>query len=139
MTPVQTGIHYEGDLMTRRRVWDERQGDLFGMPAPAPTDTPKRSVPSRSPPSSEQVVEATSLSSMAERATRPEMDELVNELEDADLAYLTVRGVRALKRRLARRGKSRGTRGMKRGTPLDRALQDIAAELSELENPDDAW
>ena len=78
---------------------------------------------------------------MAKRATRPDMDELVNELEDADLAYLTVRGTRALKRRLARGGqnRSRGTRIMKRGTPLDRALQDIAAELLELENPDDAW
>jgi hypothetical protein len=39
------------------------------------------------------------LSSMAKWATRPDMDDLVDELEDADLAYLTVRGIWALKRR----------------------------------------
>jgi hypothetical protein len=33
-----------------------------------------------------------SLSSMAKWATRPDTDDLVDELEDADLAYLTVRG-----------------------------------------------
>jgi hypothetical protein len=63
------------------------------MPAPAPTDGLKPQ-----PRSSEPIVEAISLSSMAKWATRPDMD----DLEDADLAYLTVRDVRALKHRLIR-------------------------------------
>jgi hypothetical protein len=37
---------------------------------------------------------------MAKWATRLDMDDLVNEPEAADLAYLTVRSARALKRRL---------------------------------------
>ena len=62
--------------------------------------TPKRSVSRHSPRSSEPIVEAISLTCIGKRAIRPDMDDLINELEDADLAYLTVWGVRALKRRL---------------------------------------
>ena len=76
---------------------------------------------------------------MAKRPTRPDMDNLVTSLEDGDLAYLTLGEVRALKRRASRGEKSRGRRSsMNSSNLVDRALQDIAAEISELAYPDDA-
>ena len=66
---------------------------------------------------------------------------MVNELGDEELAHLVVRGVRILNRRLARRGQGGGRRApnSRRQNPLDRALQEIASELSSFDEPSADW
>ena len=89
----------------------------------------------------DQPIKAVSLSSLAKRASRHEIDDMVNELGDDELAHLIVRGVRTVKRRLARVGQGAGrpTRSDGRRSALDRALQDLAAELSGFDEPDMDW
>lgn len=124
----------------RRQSWDERQGDLFGVSPPKPTAA-KRPTPAikRKTPE-EQSIEAVSLSSLAKRASRHEIEDMVNELGD-ELAHLVVRGVRTVKRRLARGGQGAGpsTRTGGRRSALDRVLQEIAAELSGFDESDADW
>ncbi|WP_147022459.1 hypothetical protein [Microvirga aerophila] len=66
---------------------------------------------------------------------------MVNELGDNELAHLIVRGVRTVKRRLVRvgQGAGRSTRTGGRRSALDRALQEIAAELSGFDESDADW
>lgn len=113
--------------MRRRVPWDERQGDLFGASAPVQAAGKRRSQ-SKRPVSEEPPAKPVSLASLAQRSSRFELDDMVNELEDEELAYLITRGVRILKRRLAREGQggSRRASDHDRHRPLDRALRDIA-------------
>jgi hypothetical protein len=125
----------------RRHSWDERQGDLFGVspPKPAAAKRPIPAIPRETPVN--QPIEAVSLTSLAKRASRHEIDDMVNELGDDELAHLIVRGVRTLKRRLARvgQGAGRSSRIGGRRSALDRALQDLAAELSGFDESDADW
>jgi hypothetical protein len=49
-----------------------------------------------------------SLTSLAKRASRHELEDMVNELDDDELAHLIVRGVRTVKRRMAQGGQGDG-------------------------------
>jgi hypothetical protein len=89
--------------MRRRYSWDERQGDLFGASAPKST-VAKRPVPTKTVVFKEPLVQPVSLTSLAQRSSRIELEDMVNELGDEELAHLIVRGVRILKKRLARAG-----------------------------------
>jgi hypothetical protein len=91
-------------LRRRRYSWDERQGDLFGAPAPKPAAA-KRLAPTESEIPKEPPVQAVSLASLAQRSSRYELEDMVNELGDEELAHLVVRGIRILKKRMARAGK----------------------------------
>jgi hypothetical protein len=125
----------------RRQSWDERQGDLFGASAPKPVAAkrPVPTIPRKTP--EDEPVDAPSLSSLAKRASRQEIEDMVNELGDDELAHLILRGVKTVKRRLARvgQGAGRSTRSDGRRTALDRALQEIATELSGFDESDADW
>jgi len=90
--------------MRRRYSWDERQGDLFGAPAPKPAAA-KRLAPTEMEVPREPPVQAVSLASLVQRSSRYELEDMVNELGDEQLAHLVVRGIRILKKRMARAGK----------------------------------
>jgi hypothetical protein len=66
---------------------------------------------------------------------------MVNQLGDEELAHLVVRGIRILKKRMARAGKGGGGRTLnaRRHSPLDRALQEIASEISSFDETDGDW
>lgn len=89
--------------MRRRYSWDESQGDLFGALAPKPAAT-KRLAPTESEVPKEPPVQAVSLASLAQRSSRYELEDMVNEVGDEELAHLVVRGIRILKKRMARAG-----------------------------------
>jgi hypothetical protein len=126
--------------MRRRYSWDERQGDLFGAPAPKPAAA-KRLAPTESEIPKEPPVQAVSLASLAQRSSRYELEDMVNEIGDEELAHLVVRGIRILKKRMARAGKGGGDRTLnaRRHSPLDRALQEIASEISSFDETDGDW
>lgn len=126
--------------MRRRQSWDERQGDLFGVPPPKSATT-NRPSPAKKKLLEDPPAETDSLASLARRSSRHEIEDMVNELDDDELAHLVVRGVRTLKRRLNRAGKggrrpswNAGQRG-----PFDRALRDLVVELSDLDAHDADW
>jgi len=126
--------------MARNRVHDERQGDLFGAPPPPPKSA-RRTVPPKSMLEETQIPEPGSLGTLGAKATRPEIDELLDGMPDQELAYLAVEATRLVKRRLAQ-GQGRGLRskGVGRGrSPLDDALHRIGGELMEFENPGETW
>jgi hypothetical protein len=82
-----------------------------------------------------------SLGSLGAKATKPEIDELLAQMPDQELAYLVVGATRVVKRRLAR-GPGRGhrTKGPGMGkTPLDDAVRRVAGELMEFEDPGETW
>jgi hypothetical protein len=126
--------------MRRRYSWDERQGDLFGTPAPKPVAV-KRPGPTKGEAPKEPPVQPASLTHLAQRLSRYELEDMVNELGDEELANLVVRGFRVLKRRLARSGQGGSQRApnASRQSPLNRALQEIATELSGFDEPDADW
>lgn len=126
--------------MRRRVSWDERQGDLFGASAPKQV-AEKRLSQSKSPVPEKPTPQPVSLVSLAQRSSRVELDDMVNELGDEELAYLITRGVRSLKRRLMRAGQGGSRRASDRGrqSPLDRALRDIATELSAFDESGADW
>jgi hypothetical protein len=126
--------------MRRRFSWDERQGDLFGAPAPK-SAVARRPVPTKTGLVKEPLVQAVSLTALAQRSNRYELEDMVNELGDEELAHLIARGVRILKKRLARVGQGSGRRVLNgsRQSPLDRALQEVASELSSFHEPDADW
>jgi len=81
--------------------------------------------------------EPVSLGTLGARATRPEIDELLDVMPDQELAYLAVEATRLVKRRLVR-GQGRGLRpkaGGRGKSPLDDALRRIGGELMEFEGP----
>ena len=123
--------------MARNLVRDERQGDLFGAPPP-PAKPVRRTSPPRPVRDDTRAPEPVSLGA---KATRPEIDELLNGMRDQELAYLAVEATRLVKRRLVR-GQGRGLRpkGAGRGrSPLDDALHRIGGELMEFEDPGETW
>jgi hypothetical protein len=127
--------------MARNPVRDERQGDLFGAPPP-PAKLARR-ISSPPKPKREEPPEPapTSPGKLGAKPTRPEIDELLEELADQELAHLAVEATRLVKRRLAR-GQGRGLRpkGSGRGqSPLDDALRRIGGELMEFEDPGETW
>ena len=126
--------------MARNLVHDERQGDLFGAPPP-PAKPVRRTSPPRPVREETRAPEPVSLGTLGAKATRPEIDELLDGMPDQELAYLAVEATRLVKRRLVR-GRGRGLRpkGTGRGkSPLDDALHRIAGELMEFENPGETW
>lgn len=126
--------------MARNPVRDERQGDLFG--APEPPAKPARRTPPPKPVREEiRAGKTVSLEALGSKATRPEIDELLDDMPDQELAYLAVEATRLVKRRLTR-GQGRGLRskGSGRGrSPLDDALRRIGGELMEFEDPGETW
>ena len=126
--------------MAQNLVRDERQGDLFGAPPP-PARPARRTSPPRPVREETQAPEPVSLGTLGAKATRPEIDELLDGMSDQELAYLAVEATRLVKRRLDR-GQGRGLRpkGAGRGrSPLDDALFRIGGELMELEDPGETW
>ena len=126
--------------MARNPVRDERQGDLFG--APPPPSNPARRTASPKPVLEEtQISEPVSLGTLGAKATRPEIDELLDGMPDQELAYFALEATRVVKRRRVR-GQGRGLRpkGTGRGkSPLDDALVRIVGELMEFEDPGETW
>ena len=126
--------------MARNPVRDGRQGDLFGAPPP-PAKPPRRA---STPQPAREVAparESVSLGRLGERATRPEIDELLDSLPDQELAYLALEATRVVKRRLARR-QGRGLRPKGAGggkSPLGDALHRIGGELMEFDDPGETW
>ena len=126
--------------MARNLVRDERQGDLFGAPPP-PAKSVCRTSPPRPVREETRAPEPVSLGTLGAKATRPEIDELLDGMPDQELAYLAVEATRLVKRRLVR-GQGRGPRpkGTGRGrSPLDEALVRIGSELMEFEDPGETW
>src|SRR3712207_552301 len=126
--------------MARNLVRDERQGDLFGAPPPPPKPT-RRTAPPKPVLEETEAPEPVSLGTLGAKATRPEIDELLDSMPDQELAYLAVEATRLVKRRLAR-GQARGPRPKGAGSgrsPLDDALHRIAGELMEIEDPGETW
>jgi hypothetical protein len=85
--------------------------------------------------------EPVSLGTLGAKATRPDIDELLDGMPDQELAYLAVEATQLVKRRLAR-GQGRGLRpkGTGRGgSPLDDALVRIGGELMEFEDSGETW
>lgn len=125
--------------MARNPVRDERQGDLFGAPPP-PAKLARRTSQPR-PMLEESPAAPASLATFGAKATKPEIDELLDGMPDQELAYLAVEATRLVKRRLAP-GQGRGPRpkGAGRGrSPLDDALVRIGGELMEFEDPGETW
>jgi hypothetical protein len=126
--------------MARSRVRDERQEDLFGEPPP-PARPVRRTSPPRSVREETRAPEPMLLGTLGAKATRPEIDELLEGMPDQELAYLAVESTRLLKRRLTR-GQGRGLRprGSDQGqSPLDDALRRIGGELMEFQDPGETW
>jgi hypothetical protein len=126
--------------MARNPVRDERQGDLFGAP-PSPAKPARRTSPPKPAHEEPRSPEPVSLGALGAKATKPEIDELLDGMSDQELAYLAVEATRLVKRRLAR-GQGRGLRskGSGRGqSPLDDALRRIGGELMEFEIPGETW
>lgn len=126
--------------MARNLVRDERQGDLFGAPPP-PSKPTRRTAPPKPVLEEIEAPEPVSLGTLGAKATRPEIDKLLDSMRDQELAYLAVEATRLVKRRLAR-GQGRGLRpkGTGRGgSPLDDALQRIAGELMASMDQGETW
>ena len=126
--------------MVRNPLRDERQGDLFGAPPP-PAKPVRRTSPPRPVREETQAPEPMSLGTLGAKATRPEIDELLDGMPDQELAYLVVEATRLVKRRLAQ-GQGRGLRpkGAGRGrSPLDNALFRIGGELMAFMDPGETW
>ena len=126
--------------MARNPVRDERQGDLFGAPPP-PAKPARRTAPPRPVLEETEAPEPVSLGTLGAKATRPEIDELLDGMPDQELAYLAVEATRLVKRRLTRgQGRRLRSKGSGRGrSPLDDALRRIGGELMEFEDPGETW
>jgi hypothetical protein len=97
-TPTRPGLAHETIYTCKKPI---------GEPVSSIDGHLKGSGTRRSIRTSQQIVETTFLHSIAKRPIRPLKDDLVTNLEEGDLAYLTLRGFRALKRHLARGERSR--------------------------------
>jgi hypothetical protein len=95
-----------------KRVPDERQGELFGLPEPSPVPV-KAARPSKRQPKDEPAAAPTpeiTAEEVAARLMPPELDDLVRTLPDDKLALVVMAAMRDLKRRLARSGTQRRAR-----------------------------
>ena len=120
--------------MARNLVRNERQGDLFGAP-PLPAKPARRTSPPKPAREETPAAESASLATLGAKATRPEIDELLDDIPDQELAHLAIEATRLVKRRLAR-GQGRGLQTGGRGkSTLDDALRRIGGELMEFEDP----
>ena len=125
--------------MARNPARDERQGDLFGTPPP-PAKSARRVAPSKLAREGPRAPERVSPGALGASATRPEIDELLEELSDQELAYQVVEATRLVKRRLVRQGRRPRPKGDRKGkSPLGDALRRIGGELMEFEDPGETW
>jgi hypothetical protein len=126
--------------MARSPVRDERQGDLFGAPPPAPKP-PRRAVAQTRLVEAAPAREIVSRATLGQTATRADIDDLLDGLPDQELAYLVVEATRIVKRRITR-GQGRGLRpkgGGKEKSLLEDAMRRIGGELSGFSRQDEAW
>jgi hypothetical protein len=126
--------------MARNPVRDERQGDLCGATPPPAKPARRTSLP-KAVCEESKTPEPMLLATLGAKATRPEIDELLDDMPDQELAYLAVEATRLVKRRLVR-GQGRGPRHKAGGrgvSPLDDALRQIGGELMEFEDPSEGW
>lgn len=118
---------------------DERQADIFGAAAPTPPAArkPSRRKDSNGDLPALNVPDApaadTSIDAFAARLSPADLDELAAALPDDALAHLVLVAVRQLRRRLAR-ASGRGGKG--RGSALERAARQVAAELGGTDGSD---
>jgi hypothetical protein len=126
--------------MARNPVRDERQGDLFRAPPPPAKLARRISSPPKRKRDEPPEPALTSPGKLGATPTRPEIDELLKELPDQELAFLVVEATRLVKRRLVRQGRGPGPKGDRKGkSPLDDALRRIGGELMEFEDPGETW
>ena len=131
--------------MARNPVRDERQGDLFRGPPPPAKPARRAAAPVRVVPvrvvEETPALETASLATLGQRATRAEIDELLDGRPDEELAYLVVKATRVVKRRLARgQGRVLRSKGAGRGrSPLEDAMRQIGSELIEFDDPGETW
>lgn len=125
--------------MARNPIRDERQGDLFGA-QPVPSKPQKPATPTRQGRAGTLKGMQEPPSPRVERTSRFDLDELVSGLSDADLAHVALAATKTLKRRLSRsQGRTSRLGPLKGRSPLERGIQDIAAELAEYGDSDEAW
>lgn len=133
--------------VTGKRDADDRQQNLFGVPAEVPpsptTETPKqRAEPKpprgraqpKAPPPDDVEPEYDRLPGQLARLSAPELRGLVETLPDEALANLVLATIRQLKRRLVKSSRN----GQKGGaSALDRAAQQLVIELGGQSYEDD--
>lgn len=78
-----------------------------------------------------------SVDALAARLLPAELDALAAALPDMALAHLAVAAARQLRRRLVRSGGAGKSGGRNRGSPLERAARQLAAEMGGSAGPDD--
>lgn len=126
--------------MTKRRVRDERQAELFCLPEPPPPPVkvvrqPKRPTVVDAAPEPE--VE-TAIEERIARLTQREVEDLARGLPDEHLAHVALASARELLRRLGRGSAQRRPRSARGSTPIEHAVRQIAAALAE-GAPSDEW
>lgn len=119
--------------MTKRRVRDERQAELFSLPEPPPPPVKVVRQPKRP-----TVVEVapdpaaeTAIEEMIARLTQREVEDLARGLPDESLAYVALAGARELLRRLGKSSAQHRPRSARGGTSIEHAVRQIAAALAE--------
>jgi hypothetical protein len=115
---------------------DERQADLFGQAPPASSAPgphysrqakPKPDTKSQLPPAdNERYPRADSLDVQVARLSQAELNDFAAALPDPALAHLVIVAVREIRRRLGRISRHTGKR---RSSVLERATQELVAEL----------
>jgi hypothetical protein len=115
---------------------DERQADLFGQVPPASSASgPRHSRQARPRPDSksqlptednERFSQPDSLDVKVARLSQAELNDLAAALPDPALAHLVIIAVREIRRRLGRISRHAGKR---RSSVLERATQQLIAEL----------
>lgn len=126
--------------MTRRRVRDERQAELFSLPEPPPPPVKVVRQPRRP-----TVVDAApdlaaeaAIEEAITRLTQREIENLARGLPDEPLAHVALASARELLRRLGRSGAQRRPRSARGGPSIEHAARQIAASLAE-GIPGDEW
>ena len=131
--------------VTGKRDADDRQHNLFGVPAevppalateaskPRPEPRPSRGrAHPKAPPLEDVEPEHDRLPGQLARLSAPELRGLVETLPDEALANLVLATIRQLKRRLVK-----NSRNGQKGPALDRAAQQLVVELGGQSYDDD--
>jgi hypothetical protein len=134
-------------LVSRKSDSDKRQQDFFGAPEAEPkapagkspkahhaNDAERLQARTAPPALGEDEPDERSISRQIDRLSRVELRELVAVLADDTIAELTLITIRQLRRRLARQTRHAG-KGRK--SSLERAAQQLIAELGEQGGDDD--
>lgn len=133
--------------VTGKRDADDRQQNLFGIPAEVPParapetpkprpepKSPRGRVQLKAPPLEDVEPEHDRLPGQLARLSAPELRGLVETLSDEALADLVLATIRQLKRRLVKSSRN-GQKG--RASALDRAAQQLVVELGGQSYEDD--